>query len=1040
VVRRGFLLAALLAFSLCARGAAAGPAPPSSRYAPGVVLVRLREGADVADALAALAHRVALREAHPLFGPGEVAPRARRRPAATLAALPDARRVYRLRVAPGVDAARAAALYAADPRVAWAQPDYLMEADLVPNDPYFGSAGSWGQPYADLWGLARIRAPEAWDYTQGEGAVVAVVDSGIDATHPDIAENLWVNPGEDLDGDGRATAADRNGIDDDGNGFVDDLIGFDFENSVDADGDGRYDGPQDRNDADPTDDNGHGTHVAGTIAAVGNNGIGIVGVAPRARVMALKGFPASGPGRSSVLARAIVYAAANGADAINASWSCAERCPENPVIDEAVARAHALGTVFVTSAGNRADDVVFYSPEKLRTAITVAASNEDDSHADFSNTGFLLDVAAPGAGRPRFEDPFAVQAILSLLAAGAPELWSAGLRVGTGYVRQAGTSMSAPHVAGVVALARSLHPDATPEEIRALLRATARDVGAPGHDRLFGAGIVDALAAVTRSAPRVRGVLAEPAPGAIVDARAGRVELRGSADGEDFAGYALAFGHGVDPSVWQGIPAASAAAVSDGLLATWDVDALGDGAYVVRLDVASASGEQVHEFLPLSLERNRPFPISPAGVPAYAPDVSGDLVVWESPAGGEEGSPSPDRDVLAADLRSGREIAVAVAPGDQRMARISGRRVVFVDRAREPGGEIATCSLERKGDRCDPVVLAAGPAQRSQPVVSGERVYWTEEGVIQLCDLGDRPGRSRAAGCTPRRVAPRPNPQQELAVGGLRLVWRESNPRFSLWSCLLSPASDACSVQLVDDDAPVQQTPAVSGDLFAWEQFGAWPGLGFGSQVQVCRLDPASGACPRIGVGTPSTATPTPDVAGDTVVWSGRAGDEAPAIFFCEYDAATRSCPAQRLTGSAAGQQSPVLSGRRVVFEDARDGPSRIYGFDLPDLAVRGARRVREGGQLHIEVAGVDPRGEPMALAATLPGGESVESLGMRFVPRGRNAAVLLWRPERGAAGRYTVLLRGTTAGRLVTRETLEIEVLEETHARIYSASREEAP
>ncbi|MCA9506747.1 MAG: S8 family serine peptidase, partial [Myxococcales bacterium] len=181
--------------------------------------------------------------------------------------------------------------------------------------------GSWGQPYADLWGPDAIRAPEVWPFAQGEGAVVAVVDSGVDQQHPDLAANLWVNPGEDLDGNGRVDPTDLNGIDDDGNGFIDDLTGFDFANSIDANGDGDFDDPGDVSDADPQDDNGHGTHVAGTAVAVADNGLGIVGIAPRARVMALKGFPASGSASDSVLWRAVLYAAENGATVVNNSWS-----------------------------------------------------------------------------------------------------------------------------------------------------------------------------------------------------------------------------------------------------------------------------------------------------------------------------------------------------------------------------------------------------------------------------------------------------------------------------------------------------------------------------------------------------------------------------------------------------------------------------------------------------------------------------------------------------------------------------------------------
>ena len=221
---------------------------------------------DRSDSLDRLGAELGVRSMKPVFRPSDGRPlaavraslaeraHARRkalsaRARAALPAVPELADIYRVALPPGADAAAAAARYAADPHVVWAQPSFAVSPDLTANDPFLASSGSWGQPYADLWGILRVRAPEAWDLSQGEGVLVAVNDTGIDIDHPDLAPNVWVNPGEDLDGNGRVDAADRNGVDDDANGFVDDLNGFDFANSVDANGDGDFDDPGDVSDA-----------------------------------------------------------------------------------------------------------------------------------------------------------------------------------------------------------------------------------------------------------------------------------------------------------------------------------------------------------------------------------------------------------------------------------------------------------------------------------------------------------------------------------------------------------------------------------------------------------------------------------------------------------------------------------------------------------------------------------------------------------------------------------------------------------------------
>jgi len=163
-----------------------------------------------------------------------------------------------------------AADYMKNPAVRIRGAEQKVKVQMVPTTRIMRSSNSWGQGYADLWGLKKINAAAAWDISQGEGTIVAVIDTGIDYNHEDIAANVWKNTAEIA----------GNGIDDDKNGYIDDTKGWDFAYG----------------DNNPIDGNGHGTHVAGTIAAVGNNAKGIIGVAPKAKVMAVKGLDDTGSG------------------------------------------------------------------------------------------------------------------------------------------------------------------------------------------------------------------------------------------------------------------------------------------------------------------------------------------------------------------------------------------------------------------------------------------------------------------------------------------------------------------------------------------------------------------------------------------------------------------------------------------------------------------------------------------------------------------------------------------------------------------------
>ncbi len=376
--------------------------------------------------------------------------------------------VYVIQVEESEDLTPMIARYNADPAVEYAEPDFLARLhafpETPPNDTYAAPDGSWtegawGQEYEDLWGILKVSAPEAWQTAQGEGVTVAVIDTGVDYMHEDLEANIWTNPGE-IPGDG---------VDNDGNGYVDDVRGWNFW----------------ADDNDPMDEEiGHGTHVAGTIAATGNNGLGVVGVAPGAEIMPLKVFSDEGIVEGTVqefvaamvsdLVIAIAYAAENGAGVSNNSWGIVD---VSRTLQDAFVYAHGLGMTSVASAGNDDVSISVAVPASLETVITVGSTAQDDQRSFFSSFGLAVDVSAPGSGRGRD-----IRNILSAIPSSLEIIAKReDLIVAPGYARLAGTSMAGPHVAGAAAILLSQYPSASPDEIHARLR-----LGADSIDSLLG--------------------------------------------------------------------------------------------------------------------------------------------------------------------------------------------------------------------------------------------------------------------------------------------------------------------------------------------------------------------------------------------------------------------------------------------------------------------------------------------------------------------------------------------------------------------------
>jgi subtilisin family serine protease len=904
--------------------------------------------------------------------------------------------------------------YAADPHVAWVQKDNTHDVDSLPNDPFLSSSGSWGQGFEDLWGVFRIHAPEAWAISQGEGVIVAVVDTGVDYEHPDIADNIWVNPGEDLDANGRVDESDFNGIDDDGNGFIDDLRGFDFADSVDGNADGDYADAEDTSDSDPLDERGHGTHVAGTIAALADNGLGIAGIAPRATLMPLKGFPREGPGLDSDLWRAVLYAAENGARVINTSWSCNPLCPDNPLAEEIVRLVHAMDVVIVTSAGNHLTDVLFNSPENMRETITVASHGEDDRpSASFSNHGWLVDVAAPGGGPSDDRSVrIARRNILSLRAStNSDDL----LSVGGDYYRLSGTSMAAPHVSGVAALLLSARPELGYESVRRRLRQAATDLLAPGHDPGTGAGRLDALATLTDPPlPTLTAALTAPRQGAVFKPRQGtQVSIRGTAAGDDLADWELAYGLGNEPDRWLEITA-SREPVREGVLADWQVDGLDPGTYTLRLQVYADDGSVFSEFLILSLEHNEFQLLSQPGRPVVRPDLSGSLLVWQSRRDPEDPFlAADDTNIFASDLRSGRHFAISAAPGDQRAPSVSRGVISWLDgRAGVNAREVFGCRLHRRTGTCPEFSVSQGESTTFPPAVARGRVFWLDarSGVSDLNAC--RPG-GIGRPCRAYETDLEPTPRAFLESDGRNLTWIEAGNRIAF--CRVDRRRGTCLRQSLDEPILTASRPTSSGNLVAWVK------LTFRGDniLQLCERAADTGRCQTLDV-MRAVGDDAPKLQGNRLVWDAKIGDQASDVFFCEYDSIRRECPVQRLTAHVARQAGSDLDGHHVVFEDDRAGPTQVRGLHLPVLKKLRHQKIRAGKRLRVPVRS---HTRELALSAESAGGASLAELGARFFDRGQGRGLLVWRPRPDQLGSHAFTFQGTTRSGLVTRQTIRIEV-----------------
>ena len=455
--------------------------------------------------------------------------------------------------------------------VAWVQPNYIYR--MTSADPLF----------SQQWGLTKIDAPQAWAVTRGKDTVVvAVVDTGVDYTHPDLV------------------------------GRVDTANDYDFVNG----------------DSDAMDDNGHGTHVSGIIAATADNGIGGAGVAPECKVLPVKVLDSKGSGDTIGVAAGIRYAADAGAKIINLSLAG----PSDATMGDAVAYAQDKGCVVVAAAGNEGSSAGASYPARYVKVIGVGATDSSNAHATFSNYGPGVDIAAPGVN------------ILSTVPGGGYESWS-------------GTSMASPFVSAVAALVWSEYSSWDSTQVIGRVLATAQDIGPAGNDSHFGSGLVRADSAVTKSSVGAD----DGIPGVTLGASPIAGTLDSNTDPDDV--YSVYLGQGQTLEATLTMPSG---ANFDLLLYGPDATGLDDEGSVVASDLLSWNPARISCTAPITgwyyldayaFSGAGPYTLTWARTGASDDNLPG-ITLPASPVNGTLDRSGDFRDIYKVDLRVGEQLSV----------------------------------------------------------------------------------------------------------------------------------------------------------------------------------------------------------------------------------------------------------------------------------------------------------------------------------------------------------------------------------------------
>jgi len=454
-----------------------------------------------------------------------------------------------------------------DPNVEYVQQAINYMIDYLPNDSL----------YSEQWGLQNINAQAAWDLipSDSEEIILAVIDTGIDFLHPDIDDVIFKNLGE-IGIDQNGFEKSNNGIDDDANGFIDDFQGWDFVNKVNI---FPIETKDDFTDWDnvPMDEHGHGTNMAGIIGAE-HNSIGIAGINPKIKILNLRAFDKNGNGEEDDAASAIIYAVQMGAKVINMSWGDSEF---SYVLRDVIKYAYDNGAILIGSSGNNSSNEPHF-PSGFSEVISVGAIQENESVASFSNYGSTLDLVAPGS-----------------------QIMTLGLN--DSYKKVSGTSAAAPFVSAAVSLIESIEKFNN-EEIKQILKSTAKDLGEQGWDESYGAGSLNLEKALKLLSPSEIKINSPKQNYFTIE---NELSINISCLTPYFKSYELFYGIGNNPTEWTQLLTGK----ENYQIFNEDVYALNtsqfvDTSYTIRLKINRIDGNTQEERINFGIDRSAPKIIS----------------------------------------------------------------------------------------------------------------------------------------------------------------------------------------------------------------------------------------------------------------------------------------------------------------------------------------------------------------------------------------------------------------------------------------------